>query len=202
MPLSSMSYKPSDDAILQGFREGNADITKRFFYGYCMVAYNLYDRRYGLRHKPGLDFYSLAHEYYISLLKHNWRQLEDRSDRVSLSTWMVHGFLFIIKDAIKAYNRECEAGDIQIETMSGMADEQAGNEEDRLSHILNDICANCYADDERAQTIIRMMMIEGYKGNEVAEKIGISPSAVAQRFRKMKEEVIIPYIKRYCDGKG
>ena len=46
----------SDDAILSGFREGDADIIRECFYGYCQVGYNIFDQRYQLREKENLDF--------------------------------------------------------------------------------------------------------------------------------------------------
>ena len=55
----------SDDEILQGFKDANARIVREYYYGYCRVAYCIYDKRYDLQHKPGMDFFSLAHEYYL-----------------------------------------------------------------------------------------------------------------------------------------
>ena len=34
----------SDEEILSGFREGDADIIREYFYGYCQVGYNIFDR--------------------------------------------------------------------------------------------------------------------------------------------------------------
>lgn len=56
--------------------------------------------------KTGLDFYSIAHEYYLSLDKHNFRQLEDRKPNMTLKTWMINGFRFVLLDRLKAYNKE------------------------------------------------------------------------------------------------
>ena len=41
----------SDEEILSGFREGDADIIREYFYGYCQVGYNIFDQRYQLREK-------------------------------------------------------------------------------------------------------------------------------------------------------
>ena len=35
----------SDEEILSGFREGDADIIREYFYGYCQVGYNIFDQR-------------------------------------------------------------------------------------------------------------------------------------------------------------
>ena len=90
----------TDDEILEGFRNADEHIVKEYFYGYCRVAYCIYDRRYDLQYKPGMDFYSLAHEYYLALIKHDFRQLEDRKPSMSLKTWMVNGFRFLVLDKL------------------------------------------------------------------------------------------------------
>lgn len=41
----------SDREIIKGFREGNSDIIRYYFYGYCEVGYNIFDERYKLREK-------------------------------------------------------------------------------------------------------------------------------------------------------
>ena len=82
----------SDDEILQGFKDADARIVREYYYGYCRVAYCIYDKRYDLQHKPGMDFYSLAHEYYLYLCEHDFKPLEDRKPSMSLKTWMVNGF--------------------------------------------------------------------------------------------------------------
>ena len=56
-----MAHLP-DDIILNGFISFNGDMTKEYFYGYCRRAYSIYDRKYQLHGKAGLDFYSLAHD--------------------------------------------------------------------------------------------------------------------------------------------
>lgn len=45
----------SDDEILQGFKDANARIVREYYYGYCRVAYCIYDKRYDLQSKPGKD---------------------------------------------------------------------------------------------------------------------------------------------------
>ena len=45
----------SDDEILQGFKNANARIVREYYYGYCRVAYCIYDKRYDLQSKPGKD---------------------------------------------------------------------------------------------------------------------------------------------------
>ena len=96
----------SDDEILQGFKDADARIVREYYYGYCRVAYCIYDKRYDLQHKPGMDFYSLAHEYYLYLCEHGFKPLEDRKPSMSLKTWMVNGFRFLLLDKLKEVVKE------------------------------------------------------------------------------------------------
>ena len=36
----------SDDEIIDGFREGDSDIIREYFYGYCEAGNRLFDQRY------------------------------------------------------------------------------------------------------------------------------------------------------------
>ena len=96
----------SDEEILSGFREGDADIIREYFYGYCQVGYNIFDQRYQLREKENLDFMSLAHQYALYLMEHDWKPLEDHSPNVSLKTWLINGFRYVVLDALKWYRQE------------------------------------------------------------------------------------------------
>ena len=95
-----------DNHIIEGLRRGDSHVFREFFYPCCMRAYFLFDARYGLSKKQNLDFMSLAHQYAIYLMEHDWRPLMDRSPNVSLSTWMTNGFRYIVLDALKWYKRE------------------------------------------------------------------------------------------------
>ena len=46
----------SDEEILRGFRKGNEAIIREYFYGYCRVGYQLFDKRYHLSGK-GINYY-------------------------------------------------------------------------------------------------------------------------------------------------
>ena len=96
----------SDEEILSGFREGDADIIREYFYGNCQVGYNIFDQRYQLREKENLDFMSLAHQYALYLMEHDWKPLEDHSPNVSLKTWLINGFRYVVLDALKWYRKE------------------------------------------------------------------------------------------------
>lgn len=189
----------SDDEILRGFREGDDHITRDYFYGYCQIAYAIHDHRYQLRNKPGLDFHTLAHRYYLDLVLHDWVQLEDRSDRVSLKTWMVKGFLFVVLEAMRDYQRETKRsvdwGELFEQKAAHTVD--IGSNTQQFNEAIEDICHEELNEQEPDCTILRMILIQGYKGKEVAQRLHITPSAVSQRYRRMRDHIVLPYLKEH-----
>jgi len=189
----------TDDEILEGFRNADEHIVKEYFYGYCRVAYYIYDRRYDLQYKPGMDFYSLAHEYYLALIKHDFRQLEDRKPTMSLKTWMVNGFRFLVLDKLKGLKKEQLKESLE-ERMGNTRlgfdvhdDEFAGE----FRSTIDEICRTYYGRDSRNSIILQMLFVEGFKGKEIAAQLGISQPAVTERYNRMMHDVVVPYFKRY-----
>lgn len=189
----------TDDEILEGFRNADEHIVKEYFYGYCRVAYCIYDRCYDLQYKPGMDFYSLAHEYYLALIKHDFRQLEDRKPTMSLKTWMVNGFRFLVLDKLKGLKKE---------QLKESLEERMGNTHLRFDvhddefaeefrNTIDEICRTYYGRDSRNSIILQMLFVEGFKGKEIAAQLGISQSAVTERYNRMMHDVVVPYFKRY-----
>lgn len=189
----------TDDEILEGFRNADEHIVKEYFYGYCRVAYCIYDRRYDLQYKPGMDFYSLAHEYYLALIKHDFRQLEDRKPSMSLKTWMVNGFRFLVLDKLKGLKKE---------QLKESLEERMGNTHLRFDvhddeftgefrSTIDEICRTYYGRDSRNSIILQMLFVEGFKGKEIAAQLGISQPAVTERYNRMMHDVVVPYFKRY-----
>lgn len=189
----------TDDEILEGFRNADEHIVKEYFYGYCRVAYYIYDRCYDLQYKPGMDFYSLAHEYYLALIKHDFRQLEDRKPSMSLKTWMVNGFRFLVLDKLKGLKKEQLKESLE-ERMGNTRlgfdvhdDEFAGE----FRSTIDEICRTYYGRDSRNSIILQMLFVEGFKGKEIAAQLGISQPAVTERYNRMMHDVVVPYFKRY-----
>lgn len=189
----------TDDEILEGFRNADEHIVKEYFYGYCRVAYCIYDRCYDLQYKPGMDFYSLAHEYYLALIKHDFRQLEDRKPTMSLKTWMVNGFRFLVLDKLKGLKKEQQKESLE-ERMGNthlrfdvQDDEFAGE----FRSTIDEICRTYYGRDSRNSIILQMLFVEGFKGKEIAAQLGISQPAVTERYNRMMHDVVVPYFKRY-----
>ena len=189
----------SDEEIIEGLRNRDPQITRDYFYGVCRIAYHIYNKHYGLKWKMGLDFYSIAHEYYLSLDKHNFRQLEDRKPGMTLKTWMSNGFRFVLLDRLKDYNKEqcLQSFEERLEKASLRFDVPDNNFSEDFRNTVYEICHSVIGRDHRSSIILQMMLIEGFKGKEVAAQLGITPSAVTQKYHRLMEDVVIPYFKRY-----
>ena len=194
----------SDKEIVDGLKGKDDRITREYFYKYCRIAYAIYNNRYGLEGKPGLDFYSIAHEYYLSLDRHDFRQLDDRNPSVKLKTWMVNGFRFVLLDRLKAYKTEFEicSMDERVGKSNLAFDIPDDNYKSEVNKMVEEAC-NCFLGrDSRASIIIKMILVDGFKTKDVAAQLGMTPSAVSQRYHKILDEVIIPYFRRNYDIKG
>ena len=184
----------SDSEILKGFRRGDSAIIQRYFYEYCHMAYYLYDQKYELSKKENLDFMSLAHQYALFLMEHDWKPLEDRSPNVKLSTWMVNGFRYVVLDALKWYKKEY--GSITFEDYLCSFDVK-DNLRLEFNKAIEELC--CHHIDREERYIIEMLLISGFKTKEVAEQMGVTPSAITQKYNKIKQQIIIPYFKENFD---
>ena len=185
----------SDRQIIAGFRRGDSRVFRQYFYEYCQVAYYLFDKKYELSKKENLDFMSLAHQYALYLMEHDWKPLEDRSPEVSLRTWMVNGFRYIVLDALKWYKREY--GSLTFEDYLKSFDT---TQDLRLNFnkVMMEICDSAHL-DRTSRTILVMLLVEGFKSKEVAAQLGLTPSAVSQRYKNLKDTLVIPYFRQYFD---
>ena len=185
----------SDDEILEGFRKGNPYIIREYFYGYCEVGYHIFEQRYQLKGKQNLDFMSLAHQYALYLMEHDWKPLEDHSPEVSLKTWLINGFRYVVLDALKWYKKEY--GSITFEDYLRSFD-VTSDLRLQFNRMVEDVCDHVPMGRED-RLIILMMLERGFKGKEIAAQMGISPAAISQRYKKLKEEIIVPYFKKNFD---
>ena len=167
-----------------------------YFYGYCQIGYNIFDQRYQLRGKQNLDFMSLAHQYAIYLMEHDWKPLEDHSPEVSLKTWLINGFRYVVLDALKWYKKEY--GSITFEDYLMSFDVTSDNLRLQFNRMVEDVCDHVPM-GRMDRLIIMMMLKRGFKGKEIAEEIGITPAAVSQRYKKLKENIIVPYFRKNFD---
>lgn len=189
----------TDADILAGLRAGDERVTQDYFYGYCRVAYHVFDRRYDLRRKPGMDFYSLAHEYYLTLFRQEWRPLEDRREGVSLQTWMVGGFRFLVLDRLKEVEKEQRFTPVEAlgEGRTLRFDMTDTNLQGDVRQTVEEMCNSCLGRDSGDSILLKMMLVDGFQGKEVAHHLGITPSAVSQRYHRLMETVVRPYFLRY-----
>ena len=184
----------SDKQIVEGFRRGNSRIIRDYFYDYCHTAYAVYDQHYHLSQKQNMDFMSLAHQYALYLMEHQWQPLEDKPAEVSLRTWVVGGFRYTVLDALKWYQRAY--GSISYEDYLRTFD-TSRDLRLQFNRTIEDMCAHQLNSQERV--LVEMLLVQGYKVKEVAEKTGVTPSAVTQRFNHIKQNVIIPYFREHFD---
>jgi hypothetical protein len=187
--------KLSDKRIIEGFRAGDADIIGDYFYEYCRMGYYIFDKRYKLSGKENLDFMSLAHQYALYLMEHDWKPLEDRAPKVSLKTWLINGFRFVVLDALKWYRKEY--GSITFEDYLCSFDVK-DNLRLQFNRTIEDLCSRVPMCNED-RLIIKLLLIQGFKGREVAAKMGITPAAVSQRYKRLRNEIIAPYFLEYFD---
>jgi len=173
----------SDEAIINGFRRGDADIIREYFYGYCQAGYYIFDQRYQLSEKENLDFMSLAHQYAIYLMEHDWKPLEDHSPG------------YVVLDALKWYRREY--GSITFEDYLRSFD-VTSDLRLQFNRMVEDVCDHAPL-DRQERLLIDMLLLRGFKGKEIAAELGMTPSAISQKYKKLKEEIIIPYFKKNFD---
>ena len=185
----------SDKAIINGFRRGDASIIREYFYGYCQAGYYIFDQRYQLSEKENLDFMSLAHQYAIYLMEHDWKPLEDHSPNVSLKTWLINGFRYVVLDALKWYRREY--GSITFEDYLRSFD-MTSDLRLQFNRMVEEVCDHAPL-DRQEWLLIDMLLLRGFKGKEIAAEMGMTPSAISQKYKKLKEEIIIPYFKKNFD---
>ena len=185
----------SDEAIINGFRRGDAGIIREYFYEWCQAGYRIYDQRYQLSEKENLDFMSLDHQYAIYLMEHDWKPLEDHSPSVSLKTWLINGFRYVVLDALKWYRREY--GSITFEDYLRSFDV---SDDLRLhfNKMVEDVCDHEPL-SRQERMIINMLLLRGFKGKEIAAQLGMTPSAISQKYKRLKEDIIVPYFKKNFD---
>ena len=185
----------SDEAIINGFRKGDAVIIREYFYEWCRAGYYIFDQRYELSKKENLDFMSLAHQYAIYLMEHDWKPLEDHSPEVSLKSWLIGGFRYVVLDALKWYRREY--GSITFEDYLRSFD-VTSDLRLQFNRMVEDVCDHAPL-NRQERLIIDMLLLRGFKGKEIAAELGMTPSAISQKYKKLKEDIIIPYFKKNFD---
>ena len=201
--MQPSTYDLNDEALLEGLMQHDERITRDFFYDTCQMAYHIYNKEYQLASVPGMDFYTLAHEYYLSLEVHHWQPLTDRPPQTSLRNWMIGGFRYVILDRFKQQTHEFNIDSLDFSVgADGKAPWDAIAADDyqpRVRNMVNEIISSQFAQDRYAQSILYGILVAGYKAKEVALDLGITPSAVSQRYHRLMDEVVKPYFRHYYD---
>ena len=201
--MQPSTYDLNDTALLEGLIQHDERITRDFFYDTCQMAYHIYNKEYQMAGIPGMDFYTLAHEYYLSLEVHHWRPLTDRPPQTSLRNWMIGGFRYVILDRFKQQAHEFNIDSLDFSVgIGGKAPWDAiaaDDDQQRVRDMINEIISSHFAQDRYAQSILYGILVAGYKAKEVALDLGITPSAVSQRYHRLMEEVVKPYFRHYYD---
>lgn len=118
---------------------------------------------------------------------------------MSLKTWIVNGFRFLVLDKLKALKKE---------RLKECLEERMGNTRlkfdvhddefaEEFRNTIDEICRTYYGRDSRNSIILQMLFVEGFKGKEIAAQLGISQPAVTERYNRMMHDVVVPYFKRY-----
>ncbi len=189
----------TDADVIAGLRNRDPVVTRDYFYGICHIAYYACCKRYDLLWKPGMDFYSIAHEYYLTLDLHNFNQLEKRLSTYKLKDLMIGGFCFVVRDRLKDYNKHhcVQSLEERMEKSNLKFDIPDNDFSEDIRYTVSEICSSVLEGDQRSSFILKKLLVEGYKEREVAAQLGISPSAVTQRYHKLMNDLVIPYFKRY-----
>ncbi len=191
----SMNYQRlADNDILIGLKQGNERVFRDYFYSFCLMGYRLFDKRYGLSTKQNLDFMSMAHQYALYLIEHDWKPLEACPPEVSLRSWLINGFRFVVLDALKWYKREY--GSISFEDYIRSFDTSSDIKK-QFRRAVKEMCDHSSLNSN--ERIVVDMLMQGYKVKEVADALSMTPSAVSQKYKHLKEKVIVPYFQQNYD---
>lgn len=192
-------HELTDEEIVDALRHKDERVTRQYFYEYCRIAYCVYNKKYELDYKPGMDFFALAHEYYLALDRRDWHQLEDRKPGMSLRTWMINGFRFVILDKLKAYRHEMQTESFEQRVAGSRLrfDIADADYKKEVRQMVESLCQEFFGRDDKPAILLKMILVEGFKGKEVAQQLGMTPSAVTQRYQKLMRDVVIPYFKNY-----
>lgn len=190
------NLKMTDKEIVSGIMGHDELITKVYFYDYCRIAYHYYSKRYELWKKPQMGFYALAHEYYLLLCRNDWSMLRKRQEHVKLSTWMIGGFRYVILEALKSNEKTIKEEELNESVMKI----SGGNLQEEVRDMIEEICELPQLSDRYSQTILRGILLLGFKGKELAMQWGKSPSAISQKFHQLMRDVVEPYFVEFYVG--
>ena len=101
----------------------------------------------------------------------------------------------MVLDALKWYHKEY--GSITFEDYL-MSFDVTSDLRLQFNRMVEDVCDHAPL-DRQERLIIDMLLLQGFKSKEIAAQLGMTPSAISQKYKKLKEEIIIPYLKKNFD---
>ncbi len=108
---------------------------------------------------------------------------------------LIGGFRYVVLDALKWYQKEY--GSIRFEKYLRQFD-LGSNFRLQFNQMVEDVCDHAPL-TRTERLIIDMLMLRGFKVKEVAAQMGMTSSAISQKFQQLKMRVIIPYFRKNFD---
>ena len=112
-----------------------------------------------------------------------------------MRSWIIGGFRYIVLDALKWYRKEY--GKITFEDYLQSFD-ITSDLRMQFRQTVMDMCDTCKM-ERHDRLIILMMLDRDVKGKDIAAQLGLTPSAVSQRYKTLKEKIVVPYFKQHFD---
>jgi DNA-binding transcriptional ArsR family regulator len=101
----------------------------------------------------------------------------------------------VVLDALKWYRKEY--GSITFEDYL-MSFDVTSDLRLQFNKMVEDVCDHAPL-DRQERLIIDMLLLQGFKSKEIAAQMGMTPSAISQKYKKLKEQIIVPYFRKNFD---
>lgn len=175
-----------DAIFIEALKIGNNTINRQFFYQeICGILHKI---RMELFHGE-VDFDELVSELYLYLSRDNWAKLEgfDGKNGCRLRTWMIpvawRYFVSIRERLSHTDNTEDCTGSIR----------GYGNDDLRIQIAIDVNAVLSKMPNQRYAEIIKLLLIEGYTAQDVAEMLDIR----VENIYNLKHRAITQFIKLY-----
>ena len=179
----------TDKDLIRGLKQRDGEITHYFFYEIC--SYLLNDIRVSLMNRA-MDYDDLVNELYIYLSANDWHKLDTFSgiNGCTLRSWLVRiSWRFFMKRKAELLGLPSDDGKdvgfLQESVLDGLHVEMRMDVEIVFAAMSN----------PKYVEILKLLLIEGYGADEVAEKMGIRIANVYN----IKHRAIVQFVKTFGD---
>ena len=179
----------TDKDLIRGLKQRDGEITHYFFYEIC--SYLLNDIRVSLMNWA-MDYDDLVNELYIYLSANDWHKLDTFSgiNGCTLRSWLVRiSWRFFMKRKAELLGLPSDDGKdvgfLQESVLDGLHVEMRMDVEIVFAAMSN----------PKYVEILKLLLIEGYGADEVAEKMGIRIANVYN----IKHRAIVQFVKTFGD---